>query len=84
MIFQGSVIKEQGMTFAIVVVRQDTINNEDEANNTIELFTQFFELPVVLMAQNDGTPLYFGKEEFVTILKPIPLEKIPWQKYSIN
>lgn len=36
--FQASVIKEQGVKFAIVIVKEYVLNNRNEANNLIKNF----------------------------------------------
>lgn len=63
MTFEGAVIKEQGVTFAIVIVKPHVIDNETEASETIMAFQPAFPgLPVVLMAQDSrGTPTYYGR-----------------------
>ena len=56
--FQGAVIKEQGVTFAIVIVKKHILDNQNEANKTIQSFQPYFlGYPVVLMAQDSrGNP----------------------------
>ncbi len=51
--FQGAVIQEQGMTFAIVIVKPNVLNDQTEANRLIGSFQQsvFGRMPMVLMAQ---------------------------------
>ena len=52
--FEGSVIAEQGVKFAIVVVKEHVIDNGIEADKMIQAFeSQVFPgMPVVLMAQD--------------------------------
>ena len=48
--FQATVIKEQGVTFATVVVKRSDVDR-DEANRTITSFQRRFPgMPIVLMA----------------------------------
>lgn len=83
---QGAVIKEQGCTFAIVVVKQHVVNNSFEANKTIRAFQGTFgHVPIVLMAQDAfGRATYYGRRDIVDFMSTVPPEHVPWREYYIN
>lgn len=84
---QGAIIKEQGVTFAIVVVKPHVVSNRAEASNLINgsLAQLFGGIPVVLMAQNSrGVPTYLGRQDIVNFLAQVPLNAIPWKEYTIG
>lgn len=85
MTFQGAVIREQGVTFAVVIVKKYVIDSSAEANQTITAFQPVFPgLPVVLMAQDyQGTPTYYGRQDIARFLATVPLEAIPWKQYTV-
>ena len=82
--FQGTVIKSQGVTFALVVVREHVIADEWEANNFIKsVQTTFPNMPIVLMAQNTkGTPAYYGRRDIVDFMGTVNLESIHFKIYT--
>jgi hypothetical protein len=84
MTFQGAVIREQGVTFAVVIVKQHVIDSSFEAGQTIAAFQPVFPgLPVVLMAQDyQGTPTYYGRQDIAGFLADVPLDAIPWNEYT--
>jgi hypothetical protein len=84
--FQGSVIKEQGVTFAIAIVKAHVLNNSIEANQTVRSFASVFGfVPVVLMAQDHrGVPTWYGRPDIVKFLRNVPLRAIPWKEYTVN
>lgn len=85
--FQGAVIKEQGITFAVVIVKPQILNNHSEANQLIGSFQQsvFGSIPVVLMAQNHrGVPTYYGRRDIADFLSRVPVQAIPWKEYTIG
>jgi len=84
--FQGAVIKEQGVKFAIVIVKKHVIDNKDEANRTIASFKHVFPgIPIVLMAQDfRGKPTYYGRKDIVRFLAKVPLSAVPWKEYTIS
>jgi len=86
MTFQGSLITEQGITFAIVIVKPHVLNNSIEANRLRNSFTSVFgNAPIILMAQNNsGVPTYYGKPDIVKFLANISPSRIPWKQYTIS
>lgn len=84
--FQGAVIKEQGQTFAIVVVKSHVVQNRASASDAVRTFSPTFGgMPVILMAQDSrGRPTYFGRPDIARFLSRTPLGAIPWREYAIN
>lgn len=82
---QGAVIREQGVTFAVVIVKPHVVENQYEATRAIGSFQPTFGVPVVLMAQDgQGRPTFYGREDIASFLSGVPLGRIPWREYSIN
>ena len=84
--FQGALVKEQGVTFAIVVVKKMVLDIRSEAEETIRSFQPVFPgTPIVLMAQDSrGVPTYLGRPDLVKFLANISIAAIPWRDYTIS
>jgi hypothetical protein len=84
--FQGAVIREQGQTFAVVVVQRHVIDNRSTASDAIASFQPVFAgMPVVLMAQDgSGRPTYYGRQDISRFLANVPMRAIPWREYTLN
>ena len=84
--FEGAVIKEQGVTFAIVVVKSYVLNSKVETNKTRSAFQSYFPgVPIILMARDGhSTPTYQGRKDIVHFLSHISPSRIPWKKYTVN
>lgn len=84
--FQGAIVREKGVKFAIVVVKKHVIENRIEADRTTASFQSVFPgMPVVLMAQdNCGRPTYYGRPDISRFLANKPLQTIPWQEYTLH
>jgi hypothetical protein len=82
----AAVVKEQGVTFAVVVVKNHVLYNDSDANQAIVNFSSVFPgMPVVLMAQDSGgTPEYYGRRDIVNFLSNVPMAAIPWREWSVN
>lgn len=83
---QGAVIREQGQTFAVVVVKPHVVQNRAEAASAISSFAPIFGgVPVVLMAQDSrGRATYYGRPDISRFMASVPVRAIPWREYSIN
>lgn len=83
---EGAVIREQGVTFAVVIVRPSVIQNTSEAGRAIQSFQPVFPgMPVVLMAQDGrGRPTYYGRRDLSQFMASVPLRAVPWKRYTIN
>ncbi len=82
---QGAVIREQGITFAVVIVKPHVVSNSFEADRAVQSFSPVFGTPVVLMAQDGrGRPTYYGRRDIARFMSNVPLRAIPWKEYTIN
>lgn len=71
---QRAVIKEQGMTFAVVNIKPCILNNCMEAN---PLCSFIGSIPAVLMAQNSrGIPIYYNRRDIAKYSSRVPLPAI--------
>ena len=82
---EGAVIREQGQTFAVVVVKQHVVQSSSEAADAIRSFMPVFGVPIVLMAQDSrGRPTYYGRPDIAKFMASVPLNAIPWREYSVS
>ena len=67
MTFQGSLIKEQGIEFAIVIVKSHVLSSPNIREEAREGFSRFFpRVPIILMAQDSrGIPKYHGRTDII-------------------
>jgi hypothetical protein len=84
--FQGALIKEQGITFGIAVVKRPVLNNTSEANRIQAGFRSIFgPVPIVLMAQDaGGRATFYGRRDIAQFLSNVPLHAIPWREYTLS
>ncbi|WP_174298589.1 hypothetical protein [Sphingomonas bacterium] len=83
---EGAVLREQGVTFAIVVVKRHVVDNRTEAQSAIRSFGSVFPgMPIVLMAQDSsGQPTYFGRTDIANFMSNVSPSRVPWKRYTIN
>ena len=85
MTIHGAVIIEQGVTFAIVAVRQSVTQYTVRIPPLRQALSVYFpNMPIILMSQDSsGTPHFYGRKDIVDFLKTIRLDQIPWKEYHI-
>lgn len=82
--FEGAKITEQGVTFAIVIVKPHVLNSSDRESFRNSFIPVFGNIPIILMAQDSkGIPTYHGRTDIVKFLASIDLSRIPWKRYTI-
>lgn len=86
MTIQGAVIREQGQTFAVVIVKRHLLNLSSTANDTIDTFAPYFPgMPLVLAGQDHGGGFtYYGRKDLSAFLASISPSRIPWKKYHFG
>ncbi len=85
MTFDAALVREQGQTFAVVVVRQGIINNTAEANRTQASFAPAFDyVPIILMEQSGRGARYYGRPDIVRFLANIDFRRLPWKQWTLN
>ena len=84
--FQGAIVTEQGVTFAVVIVKPHVVDSPSLAKDVISAFRPIFGyMPVVLMAQDfSGRATYYGRSDIVDFLAGISPSSIPWKEFTLS
>jgi hypothetical protein len=86
MTIEGAIVKEQGVSFAIVIVKQSAMQTTSEAQKSRAAFQDLFPgLPLILASQDSrGVFEYQGRKDIVGFLASIDASRIPWKKYTVS
>ncbi len=82
--FRGALIKEQGVTFAVVEVTIDVLSGGDRrlAEERARFTPIFKDVPIVLAARRpDGRAVFSGRPDVVRFLTTTGWNRIPWKRY---
>lgn len=85
MSFDAALVREQGVTFAVVAVKSHAMNTDHEREETAAAFQAHFPgVPIVLMKQDGrGRPTYWGRQDIVRFLSRVPMQALPWRRFTI-
>lgn len=83
---EGAVLRQQNVTFAVVVVKKHVVDNRVQADQAVRSFAPAFPgMPIILMAQDgSGRPTYYGRPDISNFMASVPLSAVPWKRYTIN
>jgi hypothetical protein len=84
--FEGAVIKRQGVTFGIIIVKPAVLRSQDERARVRGFGVRVFgRMPIVLMAQDSrGVATHSGRRDIVSFLSKLSIRQIPWKRYTIS
>jgi hypothetical protein len=84
MSIDAALVREQGITFAVVVVKGHAANTDSSRRQAMASFAQHFPgVPIVLMTQDGrGRPTYWGRADIVRFLARVPVNTLPWKRFS--
>ena len=85
MTFEGAIIKEQGVTFGIIIVKPHVLNDLSLRDDMVAQASQVFGgIPTILMAQQHSGARYYGREDLVRFMSNVPLAAVPWKRYQVS
>jgi len=85
MTFDGALITEQGIKFAIAIVKPSVLDSPNRESTRNSFKPIFGNVPIILMAQNSGgIPTYHGRTDIVKFLANIDFRRIPFKRYTIS
>lgn len=84
MSFDAALVREQGVSFAVVAVKAHAVSSDSSRREAIAAFGPHFPgVPVVLMAQDGrGRPTFWGRPDIVRFLANVPVRALPWKRFS--
>ena len=85
MTFDGAVIREQGVTFGVMVVKQHVLNDIAQRDSVVlQASRAFGGIPTILMGQDaSGRARFYGRRDIVDFMAKVPLSAVPWKRYSL-
>lgn len=79
--FEAALIKEQGVTFVVVSVRDSVIDNPSDAQRTSRTMSLTFHCPAVLIGAERHR--LYGRRDLVNFLSRIDPSRLPWKRWDV-
>ena len=85
MIFDGAVIREQGVTFGIIVVKPHVLDDVSRRDRIVAQASHLFGgIATVLMAQHHNQVRYYGRSDLTRFMAGVHLTAVPWKQYQLT
>jgi hypothetical protein len=81
-----ALIREQGVNFAVVVVKWSAMRAPSSTKDDLVLaYSREFEAPTVLMAEDfNGGAEFYGRRDLVKWLENVDRDLLPWREFTIR
>jgi hypothetical protein len=81
---RAAIIKQEGITFAVVHVPASAVQSDAVANRTIKAYESYFDVPVVLMYDDSKRTRWFGRNDIVDFISDYSFGDLPWKIYNLD
>ena len=81
---QIALVREQGVDFAVVVVKPHVVNSTSRRDEAVRTWSVEFGRPAILMAQDArGVPTYYGRPDIVRFLQHVLPQQLSWREFTV-
>lgn len=83
--FEGAVVKEQGVTFGVLMVKRPVLRDATRRSEMRAFGTRAWgRMPIVLAAQDGSGRFEFqGRRDIVNFLASIDPARVPWAEWQV-
>lgn len=74
-------IREQGITFGVVVVKDHVIEHQSEANQAVLAWSRELGCPTILLGANRHR--LYGRPDIVRFMSNVSISRIPWKRAKL-
>lgn len=80
--FTAAIVREQGVTFTVFLVKSGVINS-GRRESVRSSVPANLPRPIILAEQkSNGRMQYHGRQDIVRFLSKLPFQSLPWKEYS--
>jgi len=80
----GAVIREQGVTFAVALVKNHVVNSQTRSDETIRAVSQALGCPLVVLLGESSRTVRGNRQDIVNFVSSLHRSQIPWKKYTLR
>jgi hypothetical protein len=80
--WQVALVREQGVEFGVVLVRDHVVDNPTERENLLTAWTAELRRPIALMG--DHRHRTYGRRDIVNWLTNVSPSQLPWRTLTLN
>lgn len=79
----AALVKEQGVSFAVVTVKGWALNLSERDSTANSFRACFPGFNIILMSQDSqGRATFYGRRDIVQFLQNVPTRALPWKEFT--
>lgn len=79
--WQIALVREQGVSFGVALVRDHVLNNTSERDGLMQALSVHLGQPVVLLGERQHR--LFGRQDIVRFLRNVHPSRLPWRTVTL-
>ncbi|MCA0848352.1 hypothetical protein [Salipiger thiooxidans] len=79
----AALVREQGVTFAVVIVKNHVLNSPASADQMIRAASMALGCPLVVLMGETNQRLRGNRRDVVNFVSKIHPSRLPWKKWNI-
>ncbi|WP_444462226.1 hypothetical protein [Rhodobacter capsulatus] len=79
----AALVKEKGVTFAVVLVKDYILNSTHQADETIRAVALSLGCPLVVLMGESNRKLRGNRQDVVNFVSQLHPSQLPWKKWTI-
>lgn len=80
----GAVICEQGVTFAVALVKNHVLNSQSKSDEMIQYVSRALGCPLVVLLGESSRTVRGNRQDIVNFVANLSRSRIPWRKYQLR
>lgn len=79
--WQVALVREKGVEFAVILVRDSVVDSPSQRDNLIQLWSRELGMPAVLLGERRFRS--FGRTDIVRFLRNVHPSQLPWRRITM-
>lgn len=80
----GAVIREQGVTFAVALVKNHVVNSQTKSDEMIQYARRCLGCPLIVLLGESSRTVRGNRRDVVDFVSNLHRSQIPWKEYTLR
>lgn len=81
--FTAALVKEQGITFAVVMAKDHVLNSQTESDMLIMAMAVSMRCPLIVLMGESNRRLRGNRQDVVRFVANLHPSRLPWRKWTV-
>lgn len=81
--FTAALVREQGVTFAVIMAKDHVLNSQTESDNLIRTMAVSMRCPLIVLMGESNRRLRGNRRDVVQFVANLHPARLPWKKWTV-